>query len=88
MESKDKFSSNSNDSAQQKNDEKSEDKKNLYDDSIILCKICLTNRIDTIITPCYHACLCHDCWDKMPVPKRCPVCRGFVINTLHVIIDS
>ena len=73
---------------EQDNKGTTQDKLHINDDSLILCKICFTNRIDTIITPCYHASICHECWEKMPAPKTCPICRGYVISTLHVIIDA
>ena len=55
---------------------------------VILCKVCMNNRIDTIFIPCRHACVCEQCYDKLPVPKECPICRRNVFRTIHVIIDS
>lgn len=68
--------------------ENGQNKLHVNDDTLILCKVCFSNRIDTIIMPCYHASICHECWKKMPVPKVCPICQGLVISTIDVIIDA
>lgn len=41
------------------------------------CLICFTEgTIDTIIQPCNHMCLCHDCAAIMKnKTEKCPICR-------------
>ena len=70
---------------QENSNEKKNENNNEY---LITCKICLSNRINLIFTPCYHACICQECWNKLSVPKLCPICRCFVISTLYLIIDN
>ncbi|ORC86929.1 zinc finger family protein [Trypanosoma theileri] len=45
-----------------------------------LCVICLTNPKDTILLPCRHMCLCHDCVAVLLLQpnNRCPVCRSAI----------
>jgi len=52
----------------------------------VLCKVCLCKRSDLVLYPCTHAVICQDCYERIPVPKRCPVCRAFVTRTQFVII--
>lgn len=41
------------------------------------CAICLYNKRDTVIIPCYHMCLCASCGNMLRVQsyKKCPMCR-------------
>lgn len=55
---------------------------NLYtrDDSAeaLVCLICEARRVVIGLLPCRHYSLCEICYNKLPLPKRCPVCRSFV----------
>jgi hypothetical protein len=49
------------------------------------CSVCLSEKIDTIILPCRHMCLCVNCAKELATKragKKCPICRenseGFV----------
>jgi len=48
------------------------------------CPICLTNKIDTIVLPCKHMCLCLDCAKDLRDrnSSKCPMCRTTVENYL------
>ena len=41
------------------------------------CAVCLYNKRDTIILPCYHMCLCASCGNMIRAQssKKCPMCR-------------
>mmetsp|Transcript_37210 Transcript_37210/g.76267 ORF Transcript_37210/g.76267 Transcript_37210/m.76267 type:complete len:348 (+) Transcript_37210:50-1093(+) len=41
------------------------------------CSVCLCNRIDTLLMPCNHACMCHSCAVQLAggTPPKCPICR-------------
>jgi hypothetical protein len=58
------------------------------DDLLIICKVCLVRKIDQIVLPCTHACLCQQCYDHLALPKECPVCRRMVFRNLSVIIET
>ena len=40
------------------------------------CTICLTHERNTLFRPCGHVCICWTCWEAMPTPKACPLCRA------------
>jgi hypothetical protein len=42
-----------------------------------VCVICLTNLKDTLILPCRHLCLCHECANmtRAQAYGKCPICR-------------
>ena len=46
--------------------ERSEDEVAVYSDK--LCTVCLTQPIEMVITPCFHACLCAQCAGALPPP--------------------
>ena len=52
------------------------------DEFITLCKVCLTNRINQVVFPCSHACLCDQCFKILPSPKLCPVCRKPILQII------
>ncbi len=52
------------------------------------CKICMDNKIDTVLVPCGHACACSKCCVNIETkgtgairgePLKCPMCRKSVI---------
>lgn len=60
--------------------------KSLQDeDEAGLCTICFTNRVDTIISPCNHMCMCSEC---VPLMKKnticCPMCRGKIQKFIKI----
>jgi hypothetical protein len=48
------------------------------------CTICLTNKIDTIVIPCKHMCICIECAKDLRDRnnQKCPMCRNVVENYL------
>jgi len=44
------------------------------------CAICLTSRIDTVVLPCKHMCLCFECAQNLrnKSNNKCPLCRNVV----------
>ena len=40
-----------------------------------MCVICLVNRRSVVLLHCGHICVCVDCAEALPSPKKCPVCR-------------
>lgn len=55
---------------------------------LIMCKTCLKKYVQIIFIPCHHACVCEDCYDKMPVPKICPICDTIIFRTYPIKIMS
>ena len=49
--------------------------------NLTMCKICWSNRIDTLFLTCRHLCACHDCAERV---KDCPVCREIILGTVDV----
>ncbi len=54
-------------------------------DDALLCRICMTDRLDTLLMPCRHVVCCSKCTIKMLSHTsedkiRCPVCRCKVDN--------
>jgi len=52
----------------------------------LLCIVCMENTIDIILEPCYHLCICNDCYQKLE-KKYCPCCN-FKINQKKAIFVS
>jgi len=50
------------------------------DDGSKECAVCMSNVPDSVIVPCGHVCLCHDCGEALleldGTRKTCPICRG------------
>jgi hypothetical protein len=57
------------------------------DDLMVTCKVCLIRKVDQILLPCTHACVCLECYEALALPKECPVCRRLVYRNLSVIIE-
>eukprot|EP01017_Pseudomicrothorax_dubius_P031141 TRINITY_DN3949_c0_g3_i3.p1 TRINITY_DN3949_c0_g3~~TRINITY_DN3949_c0_g3_i3.p1 ORF type:complete len:190 (+),score=19.98 TRINITY_DN3949_c0_g3_i3:160-729(+) len=48
------------------------------DDQNKECAVCLSEKIDTVVIPCRHMCLCIECAKALSVAqtgKKCPICR-------------
>ena len=53
------------------------------------CVICLINKVEWIIAPCGHKCLCSTCGVKYKEPnQKCPICKEPVIGILERVIDD
>eukprot|EP01017_Pseudomicrothorax_dubius_P048518 TRINITY_DN8840_c0_g1_i2.p1 TRINITY_DN8840_c0_g1~~TRINITY_DN8840_c0_g1_i2.p1 ORF type:complete len:113 (-),score=17.41 TRINITY_DN8840_c0_g1_i2:87-425(-) len=49
------------------------------------CVICLTEPVNTVIEPCKHMCLCHNCADELEKKSRkCPMCRQVMDSYLRL----
>lgn len=40
------------------------------------CVICLANHKSSVFLECGHVCSCYQCYQALPEPKTCPVCRN------------
>ncbi|XP_056398281.1 mitochondrial ubiquitin ligase activator of NFKB 1 [Hyla sarda] len=40
------------------------------------CSICLTNQKSCVFLECGHVCSCYRCYQALPEPKKCPICRN------------
>ncbi|XP_053546301.1 mitochondrial ubiquitin ligase activator of NFKB 1 [Bombina bombina] len=40
------------------------------------CVICLNSEKACIFLECGHACSCYECYQALPEPKKCPICRN------------
>ena len=50
------------------------------------CIICLDKEKEKICVPCGHYNMCSNCINKLPVPKKCPLCR-MPIRTMISSLD-
>jgi hypothetical protein len=41
----------------------------------VRCSICYDAKVDTVIVPCGHLCVCFECSKHLEPPARCPICR-------------
>ncbi|XP_009076298.1 PREDICTED: mitochondrial ubiquitin ligase activator of NFKB 1, partial [Acanthisitta chloris] len=39
------------------------------------CVICLSSTKSCVFLECGHVCSCHECYQALPEPKKCPICR-------------
>ena len=60
----------------------------MEDFGVLTCKICLQRKIDLIVFPCSHACICQQCYEELPVPKKCPICRRMITRNTFVIFPN
>ncbi|KAG9482757.1 hypothetical protein GDO78_011411 [Eleutherodactylus coqui] len=42
------------------------------------CTICLSNQKSCVFLECGHVCSCNQCYQALPVPKKCPICRNSI----------
>lgn len=40
------------------------------------CTICLSNQKSCVFLECGHVCSCYQCYQALPQPKKCPICRN------------
>lgn len=49
-----------------------------------MCVVCLTNPRECVVLNCGHVCLCLDCVENIPKPRKCPICRGVVDRVVPI----
>jgi hypothetical protein len=53
------------------------------------CVICMTEFKDTVVIPCRHMCVCHQCAQVLHYQSnKCPICRGAVRSMLKIKITK
>lgn len=53
------------------------------------CVICMTEMKDTVVLPCRHLCICHQCAQVLHYQSnKCPICRGSVRSMLKIKITK
>ena len=53
------------------------------------CVICLTDSKDTIVLPCRHMCLCHECGEVLRQrDSKCPICRQMFHSLLVLSVKQ
>lgn len=54
---------------------------------IAACVICQSKQIDTINSPCMHACFCLNCANPATIiDKKCPICRVKLTEVLRMFL--
>jgi hypothetical protein len=48
------------------------------EENAIVCLVCESERVTIGLLPCRHFSLCKTCYDLLPSPKQCPVCRSYI----------
>lgn len=53
------------------------------------CVICLTEPRDTVVIPCRHMCVCHQCAQVLRYQaNKCPICRGAVRSMIKLKVSK
>ncbi len=47
------------------------------------CRVCYSERVDTVLIPCGHLCCCSSCAGRL---TNCPICRQSIRSTVHTYI--
>ncbi|XP_053280514.1 mitochondrial ubiquitin ligase activator of NFKB 1 [Pleuronectes platessa] len=42
------------------------------------CTVCLSRERSCVFLECGHVCACSQCYDALPQPKKCPICRATI----------
>uniref|UniRef100_A0A3Q3EW61 RING-type E3 ubiquitin transferase n=1 Tax=Labrus bergylta TaxID=56723 RepID=A0A3Q3EW61_9LABR len=50
----------------------------LEDVSPSSCTVCLSRERSCVFLECGHVCACAQCYDVLPEPKKCPICRAAI----------
>jgi len=53
-----------------------------------ICLICESERVTIGLLPCRHFSLCESCYDRLDLPKRCPVCRSYVTRFFRHTVQN
>ncbi|KAM6925467.1 mitochondrial ubiquitin ligase activator of NFKB 1 [Xenentodon cancila] len=51
------------------------------------CTVCLTRERSCVFLECGHVCACVQCYEVLPEPKKCPICRA-VIDRVVLLYNS
>ncbi|CAF2973307.1 unnamed protein product [Rotaria sp. Silwood2] len=46
-----------------------------------VCAVCLTERVNHVLLPCKHACICQNCFSLI---DKCPICQRLVISYFQI----
>ncbi|NXR72876.1 MUL1 ligase, partial [Pycnonotus jocosus] len=46
------------------------------------CVVCLSSTKSCVFLECGHVCSCHDCYQALPNPKKCPICRQSITRVV------
>jgi len=53
------------------------------------CVICMTEMRDTVVIPCRHLCVCHQCAQALHYQSnKCPICRGVVRSMIKIKLNK
>ncbi|XP_042336088.1 mitochondrial ubiquitin ligase activator of NFKB 1-like [Sceloporus undulatus] len=51
-------------------------------DAVNACVVCLTHTRSCVFLECGHVCSCTKCYEALPRPPRCPICRQEVTRVV------
>ncbi|KAF3697273.1 Mitochondrial ubiquitin ligase activator of NFKB 1 [Channa argus] len=51
------------------------------------CTVCLSRERSYVFLECGHVCACAQCYEALPGPKKCPICRA-IINRVVPLYNS
>ena len=60
------------------------DRINIEDNGDSTCVVCLLEDRNVVLLNCGHICVCVNCAELLPLPKKCPVCRATVERIIPV----
>ncbi|NXQ28853.1 MUL1 ligase, partial [Alaudala cheleensis] len=46
------------------------------------CVVCLSSTKSCVFLECGHVCSCHECYQALPEPKKCPICRQSITRVV------
>ncbi|NXM71277.1 MUL1 ligase, partial [Serilophus lunatus] len=46
------------------------------------CVVCLSSTKSCVFLECGHICSCHLCYQALPEPKKCPICRQGIVRVV------
>jgi hypothetical protein len=54
------------------------------------CVVCISNKVQTVITDCGHSCLCFGCATVFGTvqPARCPKCRTPISKIIRIFLEN
>lgn len=48
------------------------------------CSVCLSRERSCVFLECGHVCSCTQCYDALPMPKKCPICRAPIDRAVNL----
>ncbi|XP_034029336.1 mitochondrial ubiquitin ligase activator of NFKB 1 [Thalassophryne amazonica] len=62
---------------------------NMEEDTVApnVCSVCLGGERSCVFLSCGHVCTCTQCYEALPQPKKCPICRA-VIDRMVPLYNS